>query len=124
MNGQSSLLQTCYGKASCCSPLHNMLSISLRNFLDGSFKTNGQYRVRYPLSLRLANLGGRSLFKQMQFSERLKLCHEICYISTPCILQASVVKNLNPMRKIFVAMWPQVHVRRVIFFGNVTQAII
>ena len=48
-NAQLNVLQNCYGKASCCSPLHHMLVISYRNFFDGSLKTNGQYRVRNPL---------------------------------------------------------------------------
>ena len=91
MNGQSSLLQTCYGKASCCSPLHNMLSISLRNFLDGSFKTNGQYRVRYPLSASDLQISGdvhytilerQLLALMLVFVYMRKLFQSICHAMT------------------------------------------
>ena len=78
-NGPLSVPQTCYGKASCVSPLHQMLVISYRNFFDGSLKTNGQYHVYTPLGSTDSEIWGDVHYlnrcpKNFFFENRHELC--------------------------------------------------
>ena len=109
MNGQPSVPQTCYSNVSCCSPLHHMLGISLRNFFNGSLKTKGQYRRQNSLSASNSEICGNVHYYMIMILRlrwiQIWKCNNLFLLLTgqkPSYHSVEILKNLLTIFEIYL----------------------